>query len=278
MIKRIIVAYDGSDLAREAFAYAVQIAEAAGVEVFGLHAIEPTPAPIMIADPIVGFDPTPIVTRIETEADRRAKALERKEAERDFADLQQYCEKRNVVFRSAIEDGPLLDRLLNDADPTDLIAVGAAGRFARHGLGSFTKEIVKNGPCPLLIVSGPLRQVGRILTAYDGSGASERAVAWAIAAAAQTSWPLTVLAVSTKKLSLDDALAKAQELAPRAQVVHEGPENQSKTQQIERIADHAKHAMLAFGAYTDSWLHQLFFGGTTGKVLAEVQAPVVLVR
>ena len=46
MIKRIIIAYDGSDLAREAFAFGVMIAEAANVEVVGMHAIEPPPPPV----------------------------------------------------------------------------------------------------------------------------------------------------------------------------------------------------------------------------------------
>ncbi len=277
MIKSILVAYDGSEQAREAFAYAIMLAEHADVEVVGLYAMEPSPPPIAVADPVVGFDPAFIISAQSEDPEEKRK--ERERAEKSLAELRSFAVDAGVDSRSVIQDGRLLDVLIDQADPTDLIAIGAKGRFASAGIGSTTKSLALRGPCPVLVVASELRVVNRVLAVYDGSSQSKRAVKWGMGLAEQTKWPLTCLAVSSSELSLDDALQQAQELAPEAQVVHYGPnDHDSESAQIEEAASHATHAVLVMGAYPDSWLHQLVFGGPTANVLRRIEAPVVLVH
>ncbi len=278
MIKRIIVAYDGSELAREAFAYAVMLAEAAKVEIFGMHALEPAPPVVMPADPVSGIDPNPILMQVAA-ADEAEQKAEREKAEKSLEELGEYCAKRSVPYSSVVAAGWLIEALVDLADPEDLIAVGMKGRFARAGIGSSTKALVRESPCPVVVATGPLHPVNRVLGVFDGSGGSKRAVAWSKDAARQTGWPLSVLAVSGRGLTLEESLEKAQAMAPDAQVIHYGPEGQSEAAQIEAAASHASMALLVMGAYPDTWLHQLFFGGgTTGQVLRKVNAPVALVH
>ncbi len=285
MLSRIIVAYDGSSLAREAFAFAVMIAGAArqaeggavgGVPVVGVRAIEPTPlAPLagagIAVDPYMGIPAPVIPTAEEIEA-------ERADAAREFEELAAYAIKHGVRFEAQVVDGALSEVLTDLAMPNDLVAVGQFGRFRRSGFGSAMRDLLEHGPCPLLVVAGELRPINRVLAAFDGSGASKHAVKWASELSQQTGWPLNVLAVSSPDLELDAALERAQACAPDAQVIHFGPDGQSEAEQIEQAAEHARYALLVMGAYTDSWLHQFFFGGTTGRVLRTVQAPIVLVR
>ena len=129
-----------------------------------------------------------------------------------------------------------------------------------------------------------------ILTAFAGESqarnrytffASEakKAVAMAQSLAGQTSWPLAVLAAAGHGKSLDEARARAQELAPSAELV---PLSEEEQGDVGRIVEHAAHkggfSLIVMGAYPDSWLHRLFFGGATEHVLSKVPGPIVLVH
>jgi nucleotide-binding universal stress UspA family protein len=279
VLARIIVAYDGSALAREAFALSLTIAAAAPageVAVLAVRAIEPTPlAPLagagIAVDPYMGL-PAPVIPSVEEiEAERAA-------ARRGLDELAAEAAGRGVRFESRVMDGTLSEVLAELSAPNDLIAVGQFGRFRRSGFGSAMRELVEHGPCPLLVVSGAVGAMNRVIAAFDGSGEGKRAVQWACELAEQTSWPLSVLAVSGPDLAVGDAVARAEALAPGAHVVHFGSDARSEAEQIEAAAGHSRQALLVIGAYADSWLHQFFFGGTTGHVLRNVQAPVVLIR
>lgn len=278
MLDRIIVAFDGSDLSREAFAYSKMLAEASGAQILALHVLEPTPPPVM-GESLAPYDPGPAMGEYWAEADAQREE-ETAWAQRELAEMQSLCEKWNVRCEKQIVNGRLIPTLVDIAQANDLIAIGMKGRFARGGLGSTTKSLVYKSPCPVMVVSGSLRPVNRALGVFDGTSVSKRAVAFAKDLSEQANWPLTLLAVGGEYLPLDDALDRAQRLAPEAQVLTYGPEGKSEADQIEQAASHAGYGLLIMGAYPDSWLHQLLFGfgGTTAHVLSHVGAPVVLVH
>lgn len=273
MTNRVLVAFDGSDLSREAFAYALMLAAPAGLEVVGVHVLEPAPPPLIAGDPSL-VDPTPLIKEQEREAE-----AEKGWVESEFDEMSGQCASRGVPFSSVIERGPLVDRLVDIARATDLIAVGRKGRFARAGVGSTTAALISSAPCPVMIVSGPMRPVNRVLVVSDGSRVSKCAVGKAAEFAGATGWPMTVLAAAGGGDTLDEALARAQELAPDAQVISFSEEEQRDEAALIAHAAGADHfALLFMGAYKESWLHRLLFGGTTEQALAALGSPVVLVR
>lgn len=234
---------DGSELSRAAFAYGAMIAEAAGVEILAIHAVE------------------------SPSGERPARATI------DECDAQ--CRARGVDFGSRIVAGPLLDRLL-ECGPTDLLALGK-GRFAQAGFGSTTRRLMRHAPCPVLIAAGGLRPINRVVGAFDGGPGSHRAIAVCDALARRTGWPLSVLAVAGR-LSLAEALQAAQDAAPEAQVIAWDAEGRLEAAQIEFAAAHARFGLMVVPAYSDSWLAQLLGGGMTGHLLAHLDAPLVLVH
>ena len=56
-MERIVVAYDGSELSRAAFAYGVMLAEATGVRVHGVYVVEPEQMVVTEVVPATGIDP-----------------------------------------------------------------------------------------------------------------------------------------------------------------------------------------------------------------------------
>ncbi len=275
MLKRIVVAFDGSELSREAFAYSELMAEAGDIDLEIVHLLEPI-APPVVGEPLAGVDVNPVLVADTAQAERDL-VEERAWAEQELRSIKQFCESRGRSCATTIEEGRLSHWLTRNTEPRDLIALGAKGRFKRSGFGSSTRALVKSAPCPVMVVACGLKPVNRILAIYDGTEVSERAGVMARELAGQCGWPLSILAVTSKKLSIDDSLERAQMLSAEAQVISFGAVGASEAEQIEEAADHARHALVVIGAYPDSVFHQLFFGGTTGHVISHVDAPVILV-
>ena len=274
VLKRIIVAYDGSDDAREAFAYALMLAKASGVTIVGLHAMEPGVPPAVLADPMVGYDVGPALAmqHEQIEAERAAS----KEA---LAELGEECVRRDIRYVERMSTGRLIDVLTDEASASDIIAVGRKGRFVRSGFGSSTRALIERSPCPVLIVSGPMRPLVRLLAVYDSSSESKRAVAFAEDLSTATGWPMSILAAAGHGHTLDEALQRAGENWPDAAIISLSEDEQrNEGRLIEHAASTNGYSLLVMGAYSESWLHKLFFGGATEHVLASVGAPVVLVH
>ncbi len=277
MIDRVVLAFDGSELSREAFSYSLMLAEVddrpRSLGVHAVHVLEPDPPPMIAGDPGL-VDPTPIIR--QREADREK---ETEWARREFAEMAGRCEQRGVAFSQQIETGPLLDTLCDIASAHDLIAVGRKGRFKRSGLGSTTAALLKHAPGPVLVVSGEMRPVNRVLAVSDGSSVSKRAVAEAEEFAEASGWPLYLLAAAGRDHDPDEAIARARELAPKAEIVGVSErEQRDEAKLIEQAASADHYALLFMGAYPESLFHRLLFGGATERVLSNLGAPVVLVR
>jgi len=271
MFNRILLAYDASDLAEHAFSVSLDVAAAAGMSIFAVHAIEPAPPPI-VGDPVAGFDPAPITFNTAEEVrEERARFEERMQA------LAAAAEARGVGFESHIDTGRVIDTVVNMAGARDIICVGRKGRFARAGLGSSTRRLVSCAPCPVLIVSGESRLVHRVVGVFDGSSPSKRALAAAQDLAGQAQWTLGVLGVAAGGAS-EEAMARAHDLAPDAEIITLAENEYDEAALIEHAVTDAGHALLVMGAYPESWLHRLFFGDATAHVLERVGAPVLLVH
>jgi len=274
VLKRIIVAFDGSEDAREAFAYAIMLAMATKAKIVGFYALEPAVAPVAMADPTLGVDLGPALT-----FDNERIQAERQQAERAMSSLEEECDSRGVKFTPVITHGRLLDALSEEAGADDIVAVGRKGRFARSGVGSTTRALVAHAPCPVMVVSGAMRPLKRVMAIYDSAGESKKAVSFAAELAKAADWPLTILAAAGHGHTLDEALDRAAELAPDATVISLGVEEQNdEAKLIEHAADKAGYSLLVMGAYTHSWIYNLLFGSVTAKVLEKVGGPVVLVH
>ncbi len=295
MLERIIVAWDGSDLAREAFAYATMLAQAIGagaeagspgVEVMGVYVIEPVTLGVDI-DPVAMLDPMvpPVMMPTMPIQTGPTPEEERVGAERDFAELERSCARIGVKFSRSIETGELDERLAARAGARDMIAVGMKGRFRSSGIGSTTRSLVMQAPCAVMVVAGKSRPLNRVLAAYDGTAASKRALAFSRDLARQTGWPLSVLAVArgarsaaSDTAAVEEMTKQAQELAPEGTVMSMGSAGQTEAELIARVAERDSYALLVLGAYADSRIKDLLFGSTTGHVLAKLGSPVVLVH
>src|SRR5690606_6658648 len=137
MIGRILVAYDGSALARAAFEHALALAADLRRPLHAVFVIEPIAPPPVLADPMVAIDPAPLSGFPIDFEEQRAWG------EDALADLGRRAAERGVPYSSVVEDGALIDVLVDLANADDLIALGKKGRFRESGVGSATRALVR---------------------------------------------------------------------------------------------------------------------------------------
>ncbi len=140
--KRILVATDFSETAKEALEYALAMAKPLGAEIVLMHAWE---IPVY-AFPDGAMIPGGLFDGLEAASD---EALQ--------TQLKLY-EKSGVKMRGALRMGPAWREVgvVAEQEKADLIVMGTHGRrgVVRMVLGSVAERVVRSAPCPVLTV-GP---------------------------------------------------------------------------------------------------------------------------
>ena len=135
-MKRILVAYDGSDAARKAYALALEFAERFGAEVRVLAVARP---------PEFGDE-------VETEA---VIENSKKHYHHLLQSLHAASAKENVVIHFEVAVGHPAEQIIRHAEEwkADLVVVGHRGGtfLDRWLIGSVAKHVINHAPCAVLV-------------------------------------------------------------------------------------------------------------------------------
>jgi len=137
MIKRILLAYDGSAPADKAYSFALDIAKKYDADLYVLAVARP---------PEFGDD-------VETEA---VIENSKKHYQKILAPLKAQARSQGVRLHFEVAVGHPAEQIIYDADRhgVDLVVVGDRGRskFVRLLLGSVSKQVVQYAGRPVLVV------------------------------------------------------------------------------------------------------------------------------
>ena len=231
---------------------------------------------------------------------------------------QAFCEKGEQQLRELVasntrdapppellvEQGNAADAILSDAARmrADVIVMGTHGRrgYDRMMLGSVAERVMRNAPCPVLVVNKPPddssaasnhasqeHRLHRILFCTDFSENSERALNYAISATTEYDAELTLLHVLDEKpAKADQAMAAATQQLE--QLIPAEVRKTLKTRSAvrvgkpyEQIIEFAKQAhpdIVAMGVRGRGSLDLAVFGSTTYRVIQLGPCPVLAVH
>jgi nucleotide-binding universal stress UspA family protein len=137
MIKKILVAYDGSKSAERAFSFGLEQAEVFKATVLVLSVAQPPEPPTMVE--------TTALLESATE-----------HFQESFKHLQEEAKQRNIPLETKIVVGHAADQIVHHADQEecDLIVMGHRGKsmLQRWLLGSVSKRVLSYAPCSVTIV------------------------------------------------------------------------------------------------------------------------------
>jgi len=205
----------------------------------------------------------------------------------------------------AVHEGTAPDSILSFAQEhkADLIVMGTHGRrgYDRMVLGSVTNRVMRTAPCPVVAICKPphectvageerhrVHHLNRILFCTDFSENSERALNYAISAAAEYNSELTLLHVlegTPTSSKMEEAIATTTQQLDKLI-----PEERRKTlkikttvrigkpyQEIIQLALEAQIDLVVMGVHGRGALDLAVFGSTTNRVVQLGPCPVLAV-
>ncbi len=179
--------------------------------------------------------------------------------------------------------GSLTESLIDLENKIDLLVLGVRGQaHENHSgqIGNQLESVIRSLHRPILVVNGPFVKPQRVMLAYDGGKAAEKAVEMVAASPLYKGLVCHLVCVNKNESTAQELLAAASKKILR------GGGIELITQKLTGKADHAlceyqdTHDidMTVMGAYSHSRLHDMVLGSFTAKMLNNSCKPLLLLR
>jgi nucleotide-binding universal stress UspA family protein len=272
---RIAVGLDGSPHAETALSHSLRIARATGALVRGIHVVDRSMLDgVIVADlsGSVGFQPfLNLSGELHDALVSAGGAI--------LAAFEDRAKEAGVAFEPVLREGNVSQILEEEAQMSDLAAVGSRGANAAHRrdlVGRHADAMARRMPAPLLVAPEEYRDFEQPVLAWDGSPKSRKALVLAAELAALFELPVRVVVASNDAEEGHALLAEAEEELRYRRV---------KVSSVLR-ADHPDDAifaeiaagadLVAMGAHGHGRVVELVLGSTTDRVLRAATVPVLL--
>ena len=272
---RIAVGLDGSPHSESALGHALRIAGAAQGRVRGVHVVDRAMLDgVVVADlsGSVGFQPF-----LNLSGELRAALVSAGEAV--LASFEARAGEAGVPFERVLREGNVSEILEEEAERSDLMAVGSRGANAAHRrdlVGRHADALARRMPSPLLVCPAAYSDFRAPLAAWDGSTKSRKALALAAELAALFELRIRIVTVEDDGGDGKSLLAEAEEelryrRIPASGLVKSGNPDEVIFAEIAAGAD-----LVAMGAHGHGRVVELVLGSTTDRVLRAATVPVLL--
>jgi nucleotide-binding universal stress UspA family protein len=147
MIKKILVATDGSKTSKKSVEYAVELAKQTGATLILLNVIDKS---FFISQSVTDISrPTRLIEPVEDYL--------RQSAEANLEDADRLCKKNEIQSKKVIRKGHPVEEIIKEANKSkaDLVIMGSQGKSALKAafLGSVTFGVIhKDTKIPVLVV------------------------------------------------------------------------------------------------------------------------------
>ncbi|MBI5827571.1 MAG: universal stress protein [Deltaproteobacteria bacterium] len=277
MIKKILVAQDGSVYSKSAFEYGVWLSRRFEASLAAIHVVDI----VSLEGPFLhdlsgslGFEPyVNFSSKMKEVLEAKGKEI--------LSSFEEDCKKAGVECTTGVAYGIVPNEICSKANLADLVILGRRGinaRFEYGMLGSTTESVLRSSPKPVLVVPEGFTEPKNPMLAYDGSPNASRAMHYAAEWSKTLSLPLTVVTVSGAEDG-DTILKNAQDYikpygvdAKLVRLKNDPPV------EIERYYRENGHDLLFMGTSHHSKLVEMVLGSTTEHVMRTVGGPFFLAR
>ena len=276
MLKRLLLAVDGTPSARMARTFAFQWAKGQNAEVTGLAVFD--------ADAMAGPEAVPLGgSTFKARRDERHILAARAFLEAELKEFSTEAGHRGVRATEVFVTGAPAPSIVAEADINDVVVLGRTTTFdqGQEALGlEVVTHLLGSAPRPVVVVPDDTPVDGGVLVAFDGSVPSVRALQlFALLGSAWRGRAVTVV-------SIDEAAGKAERLAMRAASFLIAHDYRATPRPIATprapvglILDTAKElrpGLIVLGAYGNRTWFDFLLGSTTSAMLKEANAPLFM--
>ena len=181
-----------------------------------------------------------------------------------------------------LQHGSLLETLLELEDEIRVLVIGARGKIHENHsdqLGAKLEAMIRSLHLPILVVYEEFKAPQRIMIAYDGSTAAEKAVDLVANSPLYKGLTCHLVCVRQKQLA-DDLLEKAAarlRAAGGIEIISASMQGKAEQELCQYQLNHDID-MTIMGAYSHTRLHDILLGSFTTKMLLKTKKPLLLLR
>ena len=270
---KILLGLDGSAHAQAAIEYACQLAGSynatiTGVAIIDQPGIEVSSGPVPIGG--THYD-------IQTE-DKMLEETEKK-AGAILDDFSRICDDRNINAILHADTGSPVSELIEESKFHDFIVIGKQTSFEFNTNETYgtLQRVLRNGLIPVLAVPDSVRDIQKVLVAYDNSIQAAKAVHMFLLLGIWNACDITLLSVNDDAeaaQTLLDTLAEffgSYGMEPDIATRSGHPDTVIKSYIAENDID-----MLVMGAYGRKSVREFFVGSVTQHLIQETTIPLFL--
>jgi nucleotide-binding universal stress UspA family protein len=282
-MKRILSCLDGSLYTESVCAHTAWAAGQMKADVTALHVMDPERAKPKNFSANMAFDAGDDLLKELVEVEAQKNRLLRARGKQLLDKAARYFTDAGIPkVQTEFALGPLVDRLIEFEEKTDLVIIGKRGEaadFAKLHLGSNLERVLRASIRPVLVAAREFKPIDRFLLAYDGGPSVEKAVRFLEQEPLLSGAHCTLLRAG----KIDDKakwfLEEAGEKLRRAgYTVDTLAEPGTPEEVISRIVQQKDIRLLIMGAYGHSRVRNMIIGSTTTHLIRTCQVPVLLFR
>jgi nucleotide-binding universal stress UspA family protein len=285
-MRRILACTDGSPKSEITLRYARLWAERLQmqVKVLAVEDLRVTQGPMVTGyyGP-VGMAPSPAYPSFYDDLIKAVRA----QRDRAIKQAQTIFEGSGIQVEYLTREGIVHLAIIEEARSADMIFLGRRGEHSEWSdepLGTTVQRVLRRSMRPVLVTAGPLRDLGRVLVAYDGSPPANRTLRAVLTLAERGNLPLTIVTVAHDENHRDESQRTQDEARELAAAYHQvssdfrlliGHDHPAAL--LEQAVD-SDCQLIAMGAYGRSRLREWLLGSTTTTILERSPLPILLIR
>ncbi|MCL4870489.1 MAG: universal stress protein [Anaerolineae bacterium] len=230
MFKKILVPLDGSELAERSLEPALALAQQTNGEILLLS--------VPVLQHMFNIEPAGYGFMLPEQSVDQS----RRELQQYLHGVQERCAHPNVTVRTMLAEGDEAAVIVEMAaeQEIDLIVMSTHGRtgFTRWMLGSVTEKVLREAPCPVLVIRNN-QPVTRLIITLDGSALAEQAIPPGLELAAGLGCQVTLFRV-VPPLDVDPHLISTLDK------MENGFGDRLREDGYNRASDYLKHLAIAY--------------------------------
>ena len=270
---QILLGLDGSPHAQAATEYACQIAlnynaTITGVAIIDQPGIQSSSGPVPIGG--THYD-IKLEDQLLEETQAEAKAI--------LNDLAHICDERKINAVLHADTGSPVSELIEESKFHDFIVIGKRTSFEYNVNETYgtLERVLKNGLIPVLAVPDSVREIKKVLVAYDNSIPASKAVHMFLLLGIWSACDITLLTVNDDAAAAQELLGnlggffESYGIKPSLATRSGHPDTVVKSYIAENDID-----MLVMGAYGRKSVREFFVGSVTYHLIHETEIPLFL--
>lgn len=275
MLKRILVALDGSPAGSVAKQYAIKLAKDLGAELTGVGILDLPWITAAQPEPLGGG-------AFKVHRDQEIISQHHKKIRAMLEKFRQLCDENKICHEVAELEGFPATEIEMMAETHDLIIIGRTTDF-NFDLDvdtDFTvRHIMRDNPRPIVVVTSDYEVDRQVLIAYDGSLQAARALHMYLLLGIGKGQKVHILSIGKKQKEALEVANRAKKMcqAHGVDAEVEGVTSKSSVEDvIKKKAKELKVTMVVLGAFGHTGIREFLFGSTTEHLLRDSEVSLFI--